>query len=252
MSQFFSLTTLAFLAALLCAADPPRATPILGIGIVSADQKLVFLPAKEGGIEAVDLATGKIAWTNKDAARLAGASDELVLAWVGDPKKPNTFRVVAMDAVSGKTVGKSDPIVLSDWAVTEGAYGRSFRTAAKVDGTGAVVVWEAGVFYAGGAAPSPKVEAAARKNESGMATVDFKSGKVTPAKGTPKEDDFKAGPAGGGTNKVGPYEFQVTEEMPGFGSGAARVTKVTLVVAQDKKELWKRELAGNPWLPPRR
>lgn len=42
----------------------------------------MFLPAKDGGIEAVDLATGTLAWTNKDAATLAGASDEMVLASV--------------------------------------------------------------------------------------------------------------------------------------------------------------------------
>lgn len=174
----------------------------------------------------------------------------MVLAWVGDAKKPNTFRVVAMDAASGKTVSTSDPIVLSDWAVTEGVYGRSFRTAAKVVGAGAVVVWEARAFYDRGAAPTPEMEAAARKYESGVVRVEFNTGKVTPAKGKPKDDDFKAGPSGGGGNKVGPYEFQMTEEMPGTKPGAAQVTKVMLIVAQDKKELWTRELAGNPWLPP--
>jgi hypothetical protein len=111
---------------------PPRPTPVLGIGIVSADRKLVFLPAKDGGIEAVDLASGKVAWTNTDAARLAGASDAVALAWVGDAKKPNTFRVVAVDAASGQTVGTSDPIALPDGAVTEKTYGRSFRTALTV------------------------------------------------------------------------------------------------------------------------
>ncbi len=249
MTRLLALTATAFLATPLCAADP-KPTPILGIGVVSADQKFVFLPAKEGGIEAVDLATGKAVWTNKDANKLAGTYDGGVLAWVADSKKSNTFRIVAVSTPIGKTAGTSDPIVLPDWATTAKTHGRTFRTAAKADAGTAVVAWQAGAFYAGGARPTPEIEAAARKNESGTVTVDLRTGKVVPTKDKPKDDDFKVGPAGGFGNKVGAYEFQMTEELPGFKPGTAMVTKVTFTVTRDKKELWKRELAGNPWMPP--
>ncbi len=239
----------ALFAVPLHAAEPATTgTPVVGVGIVSADHKWVFVPAKDGGIEALDLATGKPGWTNKDASQLAGASDKVVLAWLAD--KGNAFRVVAIDAATGKTIGKSDSVKLPDWATTAKTWGRTFRTAAKADGEGAIVYWNAGAFYSGGAAPPPEVEAAARKNESGMAKIDFKTGKVVPANGKPKDTDFAFGPGAGGTNKVGDYEFQMTEEIPGFKPGAPRLTKVTLTMVKDKKELWKRELAGNPWSPP--
>ncbi len=250
MTRLLSLAAVAMFAAPLCAADPPKPTPILGIGTVSADQKFVFLPAKEGGIEAVDLATGKPVWTNKDAAKLAGGSDKVVVAWTADAKKPNTFHVVAVDAATGKTLNKSDAVELPDWATTAKTHGRTFRTAARVDEETVVVMWQAGAFYSGGARPTPEIEAAARKNESGTVKVNLRTGKVVSTKDKPKDDDFKVGPAGGGGNKVGTYEFQMTEELPSFKPGAAMVTKVTFTVTQDKKEVWKRELAGNPWNPP--
>ncbi len=250
MKQLLAIAAL-FVAVPLYAADPPKAgTPVVGAGVVSVDQKAVFLPAKAGGIEAVELATGKLLWANKDAAKLAGASDKLVLTWDGDPKKGNTFRVVAVDAESGKTVGKSDAVALPDWATTAKTWGRTFRTAARADGESVIVAWQAGAFYSGGARPSPEIEAAARKNESGLAKFDLKTGKVTPANGKPKDTDFAPGPASGGTNKLGDLTFEMNEELPGFKPGAPMLTKVTFKVVKGGKELWARELAGNPWSPP--
>lgn len=240
-----------FVAVPVSAADPPKAgTPVVGVGVVSPDLKTVYLPAKGGGVEAVDLATGKQLWANKDGAKLAGASDKLVLVWVGDPKKGNAFSVVAVDAATGKTVGKSDPLALPDWAVTATTYGRTFRTAARADGESVIVAWQAGAFYAGGAAPTEEILAAAKKDASGVAKFDLKTGKVTPANGKPKDADFASGPAGGGTNKLGDYTFEMNEEIPGFKPGAPMLTKVTFKVAKSGKEVWARELAGNPWSPP--
>lgn len=232
-------------------ADAPKAgAPVVGVGVASPDLSAVYLPAKAGGVEAVDLATGKLLWANKDGAKLAGASDKLVLVWAGDAKKGNAFSVIAIDAATGKTVGKSDAIALPDWATTAKTWGRTFRTAARADGDGVIVAWQAGAFYAGGAAPTEEILAAAKKDASGVAKFDLKTGKVTPANGKPKDTDFQAGPAGGGTNKLGDYTFEMNEEIPGFKPGAAMLTKVTFKVAKGGKKLWARELAGNPWSPP--
>lgn len=250
MRTFFALAAVAAFAAPARAAEP---TPILGVGIVSADQKLVFLPAKEGGVEAIDLAFGKIQWTNKIAGKPAGASDKLVFTWAADEKKANAFRVMAFDAATGKPLGKSDVIELPDWATTVKQGGKSFRAAAVATDDGVVVVWQAGTRYYGGAAPTEEILAAAKKDAEGVATVDFATGKTTISKnGKPREAEFKAGPAGGFANKVGEYEFKVTEEQPPFKPGGfeAGTTKVTFTVLKGKKEHWKRELAGNPYSPP--
>src|SRR5262245_25785318 len=118
MKRLLALAALVVAAPLHAADAPAPGVPVVGVGIISGDQKTVFLPAKDGGIEAVDLARGLVLWTNKDANKLAGASDKLVFAWSGVEKKGNEFRVIALDAETGKTVGKSDPISMPDWATS--------------------------------------------------------------------------------------------------------------------------------------
>jgi hypothetical protein len=251
MTRMLAVAALVATSASAYADDKPNnGVPIVGVGVVSVDQKMVFLPAKGGGVEAVDLASGKVLWLNKEASKLAGASDKLVFALVADEKKPHTFRVVAFDIATGKTLGKSDVIAMSDWATTAKVGGRSFRVAAKAEGEGAVVAWQARAFYYGGAAPTPQILEAAKKEESALVTVDFKTGKLTRTTAKPKDADFDAGTGGKFNNKLGDYEFQVEEQIPGFQPGASTVTKVTFKVLKGGKELWTRELAGNPWSPP--
>jgi hypothetical protein len=246
-----ALALLALLApAALFADDAPKAgTPVAGVGVVSPDGKLVFVPAKGGGIEALDVPTGKPVWTNADASNLAGASAKLVFGWVPNAKKANEFTVVAIDAATGKTAGKAGPILLPDWAVTGKTHGRSFVTAARADGDGAIVAWAAGAFYAGGARPTPEIEAAARKNDSGLAKLDFATGKATPANGKAKPDDLKHGPAASAGTPVAGFTFGIGEQQPGgFKPGA--LTTVTLTAFKGEKRVWARELAGNPFQPP--
>jgi hypothetical protein len=66
------------LAVLLLAARPLRAadddkstTPVLlpGGGIADPDGKVGYFPSVAGGIEAVDLATGKVLWDSREANR---------------------------------------------------------------------------------------------------------------------------------------------------------------------------------------
>lgn len=249
MKQLLTLV-LVLAAAPLDAADAPApGIPIVGVGLVSADHKTVFLPSKDG-IEAVDVASGRALWTNNAAPRLAGVSNKRVLAWLGDEKKANVFRVVVLDAETGKTLLKSDPIEMPDWANTTKIGGRSFMTAATADGDAVTVVWKAGAFYFGGAAPTEEILAAAKKDASAVVSVDLKSGKVAGVKRKPVDDDFKLSPAGAFNNKLGDYEFRVEEQIPGFKPGAPMVTKVTFTTLKGGKAVWVRELVGNPWSPP--
>ncbi len=229
------------------AADPVFA-PGTGIGadaFASPDGKAIFARSKEGGIEAIDTATGKPLWANADADRLAGASGDSVFAWSADAKKPNLFRIVAIDAATGKTGFKSDAIAMPDWATTAKRGGHSFRIGARSDAKKVVVVWQANAFYYGGAAPTPEILEAARKEAVGVVSVDPKTGKVTVEDRKPKAEEYGATAA-----KVGELEYKLEEQLPGFKPGAAMVTKVTLTATKGDKPLWKRELAGNPWSPP--
>ncbi|WP_439630281.1 outer membrane protein assembly factor BamB family protein [Gemmata sp.] len=233
------------LLAAVLAADPAPAGHWVGPDVVaSPDGRIVFARGKDG-VEALDAATGKVLWANKTANRLAGASGTTVVAWVADEKAPNGFRVVALDAATGKTLGTSDAIKMPDWATTQKQHGRSFRIGAAAVGGKVTVAWQANASYAGGAAPPPEVEEAARKEAVGVATVDLASGKVTAEDRKPRDAEF-----GASRNKVGDLEFQIEEQLPGFKPGAAMVTKVMLTATKDGKPVWTRELAGNPWSPP--
>ena len=237
--------TLLILTAMLAADPAPRGVTVGENVVVAPDAKSVYARAKTGGIEAIDLTRGIVSWTNKDAGRLAGASDKLVFAWTAEAKKPNAFRVVVMDADTGKTLTKSEVITMPDWATTAKVGGRSFRVGARAEGKDVVLVWQANAFYYGGAAPPPEVEAAARKEATGVVTIDPTSGGVTKLDRKPKDDEF-----GKFGNKAGDYEFGVTEMLPGFKPGGDRMTTVTLTVVKGKKAVLRRELAGNPWNPP--
>lgn len=233
------------LAALLAGAAPALA---VGPGAaISADLKLIFVPAK-GGIEAINLETGKTLWSNTGAANIAGVSSGAVFAW-GAGKKANEFVVFAFDGATGKPLGKSDPIEMPDWATTERVHGRTFALAVRGDGEAAHVAWKAGAFYAGGAAPTREILAAAKKDAGGVVAVLFAKGKVTVAKDKSADDVFKAAAPKPTDPKVG-YAFRINEEVPGFKPGAPMLTKVTLTVTKDGKDLWSRELPGNPWSPP--
>src|SRR5262249_14500884 len=79
-----------------------------------------FVPTA-GGIDAVDLQTGKLLWTTNAASRplLVGGDQVVALAKVEGQK--NTVRVVVLDAspkARGKFVRGSQPIELSEWLIS--------------------------------------------------------------------------------------------------------------------------------------
>lgn len=245
----------AFLAALapapLFAAEgaPKTGTPVAGVAVVSPDAKLVFVPAKGGGVEALEVATGKPVWKNADAQHVVGADAKRVYGWMPGKLRMNEFNVVAVDAATGKTIGKAGPVLLPDWAVPYKTYGRTFAASVRADGDGATVAWTVGAFYAGGARPTPEIEAAARKNDSGLAKLDFSTGKSAPANGKAKPDDLKFGPGASAGAPVGGLTFGIEEQQPSeFKTGA--LTKVTLSALKGDKVIWAREIAGNPFMPP--
>jgi outer membrane protein assembly factor BamB len=148
-----------------------------GGGVSSPDRKTGYFSAEKGGIEAVELSTGKTLWASKEASRPLIAGDKTIYAQVSIPKKGNAVRVIALD-MDGKKVLQSEPIVFPDWVSVEVAYGRTFASAAVLKQGELLLVWEARTHYAGGAVPPPEVEEAARKEASGIAKVNLESGKV--------------------------------------------------------------------------
>lgn len=210
------MTRLLAAVAALVAAVPARAADYA----VTPDHTLVFVAAKGGGVDAVDLAYGKVMWTNKASGHVAGASNKLAFVWATDANKANAFRLLALDAKTGKPVLTSDPIELPDWAATEKAAGRTFAVRARDDADLAVVAWDA---------------SADDKKDAAVVWVKLDTGKVTPLKGKKKEDFFKPVEKPG---EFGPYALTVEPAAKGADKGP------TLVVKKDGRQLWTREIAG--------
>lgn len=206
MSRLFAVLVLLVAATSLPAADYA----------VTPDRQMVFVNGKDGAVEALMLDSGRTIWTNKVGGRVAGASNTAALAWVGDAKKPNAFRIVGIDTKFGKTAFTSDPIEMPEWATTEKGDKRTFVVQARDDGDLVVVAYSA---------------SADGKKDEAVAWVKTDTGKVTPLKGKKKEDFFKPAEKPG---EFGPYTLTV--ESPDKSP--------KLVVKKDGRQYWTREIAG--------
>jgi hypothetical protein len=143
-------------------------------GAISGDGKTVYLRTDKG-IEALDAATGKLAWTAEGKLRPVAVLGGVVMAY-GQGKGP-ALSLVGLDATSGKQKWTKD-VPMPEWVVVEGpALGRSFTARAAGGGESALLEYHARSWYAGGARPTPEIEEAARKEARGVIKIDAKTGK---------------------------------------------------------------------------
>jgi hypothetical protein len=170
---------LALLTATAAAEEARPAVQFIPSGVADADGKKGFVANASGGVDALDLESGKPLWTYKDGGKPLAVVGNRVLVQARDKDKGNVLRVVFLDVAEGTKVKESDPIELPSWAVIEegrGA-GHSFHSSARLDGD-LLVSWQATQFYWGGVPPSPEVLKATNKNAAGVARVNVESGKV--------------------------------------------------------------------------
>jgi hypothetical protein len=150
--------------------------PIPG-GIADGAGKRGYITGEKGGVEAVDLETGKTLWSSAAAQKPLALVGGKLLAQAQEMGKPNQVRVITFDAEGGK-VRESEPVVFPDWVVIGLTYGRSFTSRGEVQKGDLYLHWQARAWYAGGARPTPQIEQAARKNADGVARVNLETGKV--------------------------------------------------------------------------
>ncbi|MBI2803669.1 MAG: hypothetical protein HYX68_01635 [Planctomycetes bacterium] len=222
---------------------PPHLLP--GDGIADPTGKVGYFPNTTGGIDALDLTSGRLLWSAIDAKKPLLATDKRLFAQASVKGKANQVRVAVYDVtLEGKLIFESEPIVFPDWVSVPVTYGRSFRSSARLDVKGLWLSWEANAFYAGGAAPTEEILKAARKNASGVARIDLDSRKVSAEKG---------GPVFTGTYnpKVGALTL-VTVDGPAKlkGNPFAR-RRLLRAVNAGKQVVWEREIAAPVFLIPR-
>lgn len=173
-----------FLFALpLLAAPVPEAGPggkPLPGGVADPAGKVGFVTGADGGLDAIDLATGKKLWASNLATKAVAADGKRVVALAG---KANELRVVTLDAADGKKLAESETLKLPQWAVVRlgvvaSDAGRAFAVTTRLEKDALLVRWQANAWYWGGARPTPEIEQAARKSADGVARFDLASGKI--------------------------------------------------------------------------
>jgi outer membrane protein assembly factor BamB len=157
--------------------DATAAVPFFG-GVADVEGKRGYVPSADGGVDALDLETGKVLWNSKDATQPLARIARNLIALKPAKNKTNAVVVVVMDADEGKVASESEAVVFPDWVSVGLAHGRSFAAKGRVVDGDLWLRWQARAWYAGGARPTPAIEKAARKNADGAARVDLKTGKV--------------------------------------------------------------------------
>ena len=218
-----------------------------GGGAADPADKVGFFPNPTGGIDALDLATGKLLWSAIDANRPLVATADRLFAQAGTS---NQVRILVFDTTKeGKLAVESQAIKLADWASVQTAYGRSFRSSAKVEGNALYLSWEARAFYAGGARPTPQIEKAARKEASGAARVDLDSGKV---EALDPDQAAKFPVTGESINpKVGTLTLTMIDGVAKNAKGPFERRRTLRAVNEAKEVVWERDIKAPVFLPPR-
>jgi len=224
--------------------------PLPGDGVADPARKTGFFPNTSGGVDALDLGTGKVLWSSKEANRPLVASENRLFAQKGNG---NQLRVVALDtAKEGKRVFESPPLPLPGWASVEPAYGRRFASSVRLDKNGLFLTWEARAFYAGGAPPPPQVLKAAQMDASGVVQIDVDSGKIEALDG----DKIAAGkffpmasePA---NPKVGTVTLVVMDGPAKNAKNPFQQRRTLQALNEAKEVVWQYDIAAPIFLPPR-
>ncbi len=191
--QFRSLFLLIFLycGTLLAAPAPavkPQPEAISSIrmpaGIADTEARIGFFASAAGGIEAIDLAKGKVLWQTHEGQRPLLLDGDHLLAQAGT--KRNRLRILRLNIKhNGDCDFESDPLVLPAWVVTGEAHGHSFTAQWHTEKHHLVLNWEASAWYTGKTRPTPEEALAARKHARGIARFDLRTGQIDIQPATP-------------------------------------------------------------------
>jgi hypothetical protein len=179
---------LVFVAAAPMPADAPGSygQPVAGVAILSPDGTRLYVPNRIGGLDAIELATGKQLWHHEGTSNLALATADRVAVWAPLAYKRHLFNVVLLDAKTGKPLVTSAAIGIPNDLATGPAPGKSFKAAARLGGDILTVYWEAEAHYWGGTPPpTPNTD---EIKVNGAVEIDTKTGRVTPTR------DYKVKP----------------------------------------------------------
>lgn len=140
--------------------------------LVDPDRGLLHLMSADGGIEAVEIATGRSAWKSNAAVRPLAISGNLLVAQGEGP----ALRIAALDLSAGGRTAREASLELPVAASIRDGMGTSFGLAARPRGREVLLLWNYSQQYVGGAAPGPDTPHGTQA--SGVARFDLESGRL--------------------------------------------------------------------------
>jgi hypothetical protein len=173
----FLLMASAGLAATPSSSHPSTKLIHLPQGIADSQGRIGYFASAAGGIEALDLASGKVLWQTMEAQRPLLIDGDHLVAQAG--VKRNRLRILCLDLKrDGECDLESDPVVFPAWVVTGDAPGRLFSAKWRLERHRLILDWEASAWYVGAAKPTPEQVEAARKHADGQVFVDLRTGQT--------------------------------------------------------------------------
>ncbi|MFL6333273.1 MAG: hypothetical protein ACJ754_08035 [Pyrinomonadaceae bacterium] len=162
---------------LTMAADEPVQRPVyLPQGVADPRGRGGYVSSSSGEIVAVELATGGLLWTTRNASKPLIVHEGRLLALRQLNKRGTLVQIVALDA-EGAQVLESERVMLPDGVDIDG--GEDSTTVEVYVTLGSLVLdWEAHLRYGGGAPPPPYVQERYTKDVRGGVRVHLQSGKV--------------------------------------------------------------------------
>ncbi len=103
----------------LCAGDAVPSVPIRSLpcgGVVDATGEIGFVIGKHSDIEALDLDSGKVLWTSKDATKPLAFVGKKLIALAPEKGKDTAVRIVVLDGITRRQkILESEVISFPDW-----------------------------------------------------------------------------------------------------------------------------------------
>jgi hypothetical protein len=133
-----------------------------------------------GGIDAINLTTGKLLWQVGATQRPLIVTGNRLFSLAPEEKRAHAARVVVLDVnQQGEKILASDPVVFPAWVSLDEIPGCVLRLEVAIDGHDLILRWEAHARYVGGAAAPPAIREKYKKDASGVMRVNQETGGVT-------------------------------------------------------------------------
>ncbi len=148
-------------------------------GVADAAGRTGYFASVSGGIDAVELETGRLLWNDRNALDPLLFSRNRLFATALLPGKPNALQIIAIDGTGdGRQVLGATPIVFPEWVSVRPVPGHSFHATAHILDDTLQLRWVARSRYMGGAPPPPEVLSEFERDAAGVARIDLNSDRI--------------------------------------------------------------------------